>query len=105
MPERAERKELSRIARRAEDRAVEHGIVPGEAGAIHRKRRGKTPASHPYGLEMRYRDDAPWRGHGFRDWTRTWKWYATAARRDAAMVAMNKADRVFEYRPLDRKGA
>lgn len=99
MPGRAERKEASRVARRSEDRREEGGAADEARPA---KRRGGSAHSRPYGLEYRVRPGRStlWNG----EWRRSWKWYRTEARRDAAMAAMNRRDDLFEYRPTSRAG-
>jgi hypothetical protein len=76
--------------------------VDPDAPTPHRSKRGKTVASHPYGLEMRVRASAGIINLGLEEWSRYWRWYATAEQRDEAMLAMNKKDRIYEYRPVHR---
>jgi hypothetical protein len=97
MASRYERKELSRLARRREDSLVSRGEVDPTPRA---KKRGKTPTSHRYGVECRFRcwgrngEWGPWHG---------WKWYATAARRDVALAKLSRELRDFmEYRKSER---
>lgn len=96
MPGRAERKETSRIERRAEDRAAARGDVPGEVETPHRG--SKKKSSRCFRLEYRWRKKPSvsfWRDKG---WQPYWRRYATEKQRDAAMVGMNRQNTLFEYR-------
>lgn len=97
MATRSERKDASRLERRQADRSeAAHPEPDPTRGA---KRRGKTPKTHRFGVEYRV---APGRVSWARreEWAQ-WRWYATEARRDAAMAAMGRSD-LFEYRPTER---
>lgn len=101
MASRSERKELSRIARRREDAAVSRGVSlelldPTKPG----KKRGKTPATHRYGVECRW---ASWSMPGEWGPWHAWGWYATPARRDQAYAALSREPKSYvQYRKSER---
>lgn len=109
MPTREERKEASRLARRVEDRRVagtaEQDPTPERPG----KRRGRSPHTHPYGMEMRLCPDRWPRHQGSvwlcrdTEWHPSWRWYDTIERRDRAMAVLQRKDAgLWEYRPCRR---
>ncbi len=97
MPGRTERKEASRLERRREDDLTERGRSADQTEPHHRKRRGKTVASHRFGLEMRWTHQIE-----SLEWFKSWKWYKTAAQRDLAMATLNRNSNCAEYRPIER---
>ncbi len=103
MPNRTERKERSRLERRAEDHLAARGESLDQIDPIlYRARRGKTHKTHPFGIEHRIIEGR----RRFPDddtWGRSWRWYQTAEQRDAALRVLARKDAwLWEYRPTQR---
>lgn len=97
MPGRAERKELSRIARRQEDRTAERQEAPGDVDAPrHANHSSDRRKKKTFELEWRYRERTPMPA-SWGNW-KTYRRYATEKQRAVALENLNKKAGVFEYR-------